>query len=326
MKILIIRFSSIGDIVLTSPVVRCIHEQIAGVEIHYLTKFAYRDIIASNPYITRKIYVKEDLANVLKELKKERYDFILDLHNSMRSFLVRLYLGRPSDVVNKLNIEKWLYVNFKWKVLPDIHIVDRYLEPVRKLRVLNDGKGLDYFIPAADYVSADQLPLTHLHGYVALVIGARHATKKLPLWKLQRLCSLLPLPVILIGGPEDAAEGLILSAADPLKIYNGCGKYSLNQSASLVKQSKYVITHDTGFMHIAAAFKKKIISIWGSTVPEFGMYPYFGSGHMEPGIVENKELNCRPCSKIGFEKCPKGHFNCMNQLEEERIILISNTF
>ena len=152
MKILIIRFSSIGDIVLTSPVIRCIHQQIAGVEIHYLTKFAYRDIIASNPYITRKFYVKDDLTTVLKELKKERYDFILDLHNSMRSFLVRCYLGRPSDVVNKLNIEKWLYVNFKWKVLPDIHIVDRYLEPVRKLSVLNDGKGLDYFIPSADYI------------------------------------------------------------------------------------------------------------------------------------------------------------------------------
>lgn len=326
MKILIIRFSSIGDIVLTSPVVRCIYQQIAGVEIHYLTKFAYRDIIASNPYITRKIYVKDDLTTVQKELKKERYDFILDLHNSMRSFLVRCKLGRPSDVVNKLNIEKWLYVNFKWKVLPDIHIVDRYLEPVRKLGVLNDGKGLDYFIPSADYIKADHLPLTHIHGYVALVIGARHATKKLPLWKLQRLCSLLPLPVILIGGPEDTADGLILSAADPVKIYNGCGKYSLNQSASLVKQAKYVITHDTGFMHIAAAFKKKIISIWGNTVPELGMYPYFGNDHMEPGIVENKELNCRPCSKIGFEKCPKGHFNCMNQLEEERIIAISNTF
>lgn len=325
MKILIIRFSSIGDIVLTSPVVRCIHQQLPGVEIHYLTQFAYKAIIEDNPYIKRKIYVKDDFRIIMSELKKERYDFILDLHNSMRSLWVRLLLGRPSDIVNKLNIEKWLYVNFRWNVLPDVHIVDRYLEPVRKLGVFNDGKGLDYFIPTADHVSAADLPLTHIHGYVALVIGARHETKKLPIWKLQRLCGLLPLPVILIGGPEDAADGQILSSADPIKIYNGCGRFSLNQSASVVSQSRFVITHDTGFMHIAAAFKKRIISVWGNTVPDFGMYPYLGSSLPASEIVETKGLKCRPCSKIGFPKCPKGHFRCMNQIDEEHIIAISNT-
>jgi ADP-heptose:LPS heptosyltransferase len=93
-------------------------------------------------------------------------------------------------------------------------------------------------------------------------------------------------------------------------VFNGCGKFNLNQSASLLKQSLAVFTHDTGLMHIAAAFKKQIFSIWGNTVPEFGMYPY----KTPFSIFENKKLQCRPCSKIGHNKCPLGHFKCMNDV------------
>ncbi len=319
MKILIIRFSSIGDIVLTTPVIRCLKKQLPGAEIHYLTKSAYRDIIEANPYLTRRFYLDNNFGTIIQQLKNERYDFIADLHTSLRSLLVRLQLWRPSNTFNKLNIEKWLLVNLKWNVLPDVHIVDRYLEPVRMLGVKNDGKGLDYFIPAKEVYPISSLPLTHLHGYIALVIGAKHATKKLPFEKLHRICSLLSLPIVLLGGPEDAAEGERLAQTDPVKIYNSCGKLSLNQSASLLQQSKLVITHDTGLLHIAAAFRKKIISIWGNTIPEFGMSPYFGSGKVNHLALEVKNLSCRPCSKIGYDQCPKGHFKCMMQIEESAI-------
>lgn len=181
MKLLIIRFSSIGDIVLTTPVIRCIKNQIPGAEVHYLTKDFYRDIIESNPYLSKKFYLKDNLRDLIHELKKEQYDFILDLHNNQRSWLIRTMLGRRWNTFNKLNIEKWLYVNFKLKVLPEVHIVDRYLEPVRLLGVKNDGRGLDYFIPAKEIIPLDELPLTHLHGFIALVIGAKHVTKKLPM-------------------------------------------------------------------------------------------------------------------------------------------------
>lgn len=325
MKILIIRFSSIGDIVLTTPVIRCLKEQIPNAEIHFLTKSAYREIIESNPYLSCRFYLDNNFRNILQQLRKQRYDFIVDLHTSLRSLLVRLQLWRPGNTFNKLNIEKWLFVNFKWKVLPDIHIVDRYLEPVRMLGVKNDGKGLDYFIPAKDRITVSSLPLTHLHGYIVLVIGAKHATKKLPLDKLQRLCNLLTLPVILLGGPEDAATGERLAAADPVKIYNGCGRFSLNQSASVLRQSKLVITHDTGLMHIAAAFRKKIISLWGNTVPELGMSPYYGNSEVNHITMEVKNLSCRPCSKIGYEQCPKGHFKCMMNLDESVIAASVNS-
>ena len=134
---------------------------------------------------------------------------------------------------------------------------------------------------------------------------------------LHVICKKIDQPIILLGGKEDEEKGKQIKDALGEKIYNACGKYNLNQSASLIKNAAKIITHDTGLMHIAAAFKKEIVSVWGNTVPEFGMYPYLsGTGHEGQGmLVEVKNLSCRPCSKIGYAKCPKGHFDCMNKIE-----------
>ena len=132
----------------------------------------------------------------------------------------------------------------------------------------------------------------------------------LPLESLVELCSLLNHPVVILGGPEDRATGeAIVSSLPDKALLNACGKYSIHQSASLLKQAKVLITHDTGLMHIGAAFQKRIISVWGNTVPRFGMFPYrSGSGSVQ---FEVKGLKCRPCSKIGHKQCPKKHFKCM---------------
>jgi heptosyltransferase-2 len=130
---------------------------------------------------------------------------------------------------------------------------------------------------------------------------------------LTELCTKIDHPVILIGGPEDRANGEQIAAADPVKIYNACGKFNLHESADLVKRAKLVISHDTGMMHIAAAFRKPIISIWGNTVPAFGMTPYYGSITVPNHISQAEKLWCRPCSKIGYNKCPLGHFDCMKR-------------
>lgn len=213
-------------------------------------------------------------------------------------------------------------------MMPVAHIVDRYLETVKDLGVKNDGEGLDYFISPKDVIKIEELPLTHLHGYIAIAIGTQHATKKYPLEKLKRLVSLLHYPIILLGGKEDFESGEAIRNQDKFKVFNACGKFSLNQSASIIKLSQLVITHDTGMMHVAAAFKKKIISLWGNTVPEFGMYPYFGDeekyhqDYFKSRVVEVAGLSCRPCSKLGFQKCPRGHFNCMNKINEEEIAAV----
>jgi heptosyltransferase-2 len=152
------------------------------------------------------------------------------------------------------------------------------------------------------------------------VIGAAHNTKKLPLEKLKELCSKIGHPIILLGGKEDNENGKQIASIDPIKIYNACGKFNLNESADLVHRSKVIITHDTGLMHIAAAFKKKIISVWGNTVPEFGMYPYYGKHQIQNARFEINGLWCRPCSKIGYAKCPRGHFKCMKQIKTDAIV------
>jgi ADP-heptose:LPS heptosyltransferase len=224
-----------------------------------------------------------------------------------------------SFTFDKLNLKKWYYVNFKVNKLPDKHIVDRYLEAVDVFDVHNDQQGLDYFIPRQDEVNLQELTPAFGEGFVGFAIGARHYTKKLPNEKIVAIIEKMELPVVLLGGGEDYDNGEVIASRCTQHVYNACGKYSVNQSASLVKQARAVITHDTGLMHVAAAFKKKIISVWGNTVPEFGMYPY--KPHPESQIFEIRGLNCRPCTKIGYSRCPKKHFKCMIDQDEAAIAL-----
>ena len=316
-KIHIIRFSSIGDIVLTTPVIRCIKEQKAGIEIHYLTKKIFKGILENNPYITKIHTIENDVKEVITELKKENFDLVIDLHNNIRSLQIKRALGKPSSSFKKFNIQKWLLVNLKIDRMPTIHIVDRYLKTVELLEIKNDNKGLDYFIPPHDEVNVTSLPLAHQNNYIGFVIGAKHFTKQLPIEKIIPICKKINKPIILLGGKEDSELANAIEKAVGNSIYNACGKYNLNQSASLIKQATKIITHDTGLMHIAAAFKKEIISVWGNTVPAFGFTPYLADAGSK--IIEVKNLSCRPCSKIGYNKCPKGHFNCMMMIDENEI-------
>jgi ADP-heptose:LPS heptosyltransferase len=318
MKILIIRFSAIGDIVWTSLVVRCCKQQLpAGTEIHFATKFKFRELVENNPYIDKTFYLKDSLSDLLKPLKVENYDYVIDLHNNLRSNLCKLYLAKKSYTFNKLSFKRFLYAKFKMDLMPhNVHVADRMLDAVKKLGVTNDHKGVDFFISQKQEVNVSEFPISLQNGYTVFIIGASQFTKKLPLHKMEELCLKIEGPIILVGGKEDQEKGdalvVSLSNKSPQKgIFNTSGKYSIGQSASIVKQASAVFGHDTGLTHIAAAYHSKIYSIWGNTVPTFGMYPYA----KENVFIENKELSCRPCSKLGRPKCPLGHFKCMNDLE-----------
>jgi ADP-heptose:LPS heptosyltransferase len=319
-KILLIRFSSIGDIVLTTPVIRCLRKQLPQAEIHFLTKPQYKSILEPNPYLD-KIHVL-DTSPLRKglNLRDENYTHVIDLHHNLRTLLFKQALGAPSSSYNKLNIEKFIRVYFKKNILPPIHIVDRYLATAAHLGVENDGMGLDYFIPES--VQTETINGFNLKAkpYLAWAIGAQHFTKQLPVANICKKIIDQDLIVVLLGGKEDVERAALIEKTCGEKVVNLCGKISLHQSAWLLKQAQVVHTNDTGLMHIAAAFNKSIISYWGNTVPEFGMTPYLP----KPSVNENKsayvilnqvkDLACRPCSKIGFDRCPKGHFNCMTSL------------
>jgi ADP-heptose:LPS heptosyltransferase len=316
-KILLVRFSSIGDIVLTTPVVRCLKEQVKGLELHYLTKRSFADLVQNNPHISKVYTIDKDIDEVVKELKKEKYDLVIDLHHNLRTLSLKLKLGVKTVSFDKLNYAKWLKVNLKIHKLPDVHIVDRYFETVKGLGVTNDNKGLDYFIPEKDKLDPAVLHPELAKAYYALVVGGSYYTKQIPLVKLVEICDRADKPVVLLGGKGDKALAEEVVKNSKGTVINSCGNLNLSQSASIIQQADKVITSDTGLMHIASAFKKEVISLWGNTVPEFGMYPYLPGANSK--ILEVKNLSCRPCSKLGYKKCPKGHFKCMMEIGVKEI-------
>lgn len=326
MKVLIIRFSSIGDIVLTTPVIRCLKQQVKDIEIHYLTKPQFKSILTTNIYIDKVHTLDSSFTNTINQLKLENFDEVIDLHNNIRTKRVKLALGKPSHAFNKLNFEKWLLVKLKTNRMPSIHIVDRYMETVAHLGVKNDGHGLDYFIPETESIDTSTLP----NNYIAFAIGGQHNTKKLPNSKIIEILQLLNYPTILVGGKEDAENGdTIIKALNKDNVINKCGELNLNQSALVVKNSKGLITHDTGMMHIGAALDIPILSVWGNTVPQLGMTPYYkqdSKAALQAELFEVLGLKCRPCSKIGYDKCPKGHFDCMVKQDSKAIADKANSF
>ena len=319
MKILVVRFSSIGDIVLTSPVVRCIHQQIPNAEIHFITKKSFESIVAANPYIQKTWCIEKSIEELIPQLKAEKFDFLVDLHNNIRSKSLIRKLGIPNASFPKLHLEKWLLVNFKKAMKTNLHVVERYFKAVEKLHVVNDNLPCDFFFQSGDEIDVASLGFESKK-FVAFAIGAQFATKRMPISKMIEVVSQIQHPIVLAGGSMDneTAENIV-TALPNQQIVNACGKFSLQQSASIVKQSAVLLTHDTGLMHIGSAFQIPIVSVWGNTVPALGMYPYFPTNENGFSIHEVANLKCRPCSKIGFKTCPKKHFNCMNLQDAKAI-------
>ena len=318
---MLIRFSSIGDIVLTTPIIRCLKQQLYGVELHFLTKETNKTILSGNPYIDKLHYLQSSLGQTIKYIKEAQFDLIIDLHNNLRSRLISLFCGVKIIRFNKINIAKWLMVNFKINVLPNKHIVDRYFEAIKALSIKNDRKGLDFFIePAHQY----EHPFLN-EPYIAIAVGAKHFTKCIPPEKLIYIVKKIPQRFVLLGDKNDMLSAQIINKQFPKKTLNLCGKINLQQSASVIKNAKAVITGDTALMHIAAAFNKPVFSVWGNTIPQFGMYSYLFKNDKkltinDLHIYENNNISCRPCSKIGFSKCPKKHFKCMLGINYSKLV------
>ncbi|HMH20986.1 MAG TPA: glycosyltransferase family 9 protein [Puia sp.] len=354
MKFLIIRFSSIGDIVLTTPAIRCLKQQLPDAELHFLSRGIFKDVTLHNPYIDRRFYYDNNLGELIGQLKEEQYDYVIDFQKNVRSYKIRAALKTKTLSFKKLRVQKFFLTKLGVDIMPGRHITQRCLDTLLPLGVADDGYGLDYFLDKKDRVQESDLPASHRDGYVAVVIGASYFTKKMPVIKLQQLCLLIDRPVVLIGGGEDVREGEAIAAADPEKIVNVCGRFSLNGSADLIRQSELVISHDTGMQYIACAFGKQVLAIWGGTSPLLDVEPYYGERRWAGGGAERRSgpglrrpgpgamhgvnglgpdvehpapytnfvvpgLRCQPCSSFGKKKCPAGHFSCMHSHDVQAI-------
>ena len=320
MKILVIRFSSMGDIIYTTPVVRCLKKQLPNADVHFITKPAFKYIYDNNPYVDKLLLLKPKLSDTIADIRAERYDYIIDLHNNLRTSIIKLRTRIPSSTYNKQTVRKWLSLKLRKNLVPNVHLVDRYLQAVKFLGVSNDGEPIDYYVKQS-YEITNLLPVTHQNGYIAFVIGATHFTKRMPNRKIISICKDIAGPVLLLGGNDVQANGDEITAAIGQKVYNACGKTTLDESVYLVSQAKGIIGFDTGLTHIAEAFNRPIVSIWGGTVPDLlGVQPYM----VNDAEVIWINLPCRPCSKFGLEKCPLGHFKCMNNIPEQTVIDFAN--
>ena len=319
LKVLLLRFSSIGDIVLTTPVIRALSQR-NDMEIHFLTKKKFQDVLLHHPAIHSLHTFEKEIDELVPQLKLEKFDLVIDLHRNLRSARLKTALKVKSYSFSKVNLQKWLLVNFKMNTLPKVHIVERYMETLKPLGMHYDHRGLDYFSGVEKAEVLRLLPEKFQLAYHAFVVGGAHFTKQIPVEMLIHLAQQSPLPVVLLGGKEDEEKAELVVEALKDKTLNLCGKCSLNQSAAVLEHAQKVITADTGLMHIAAAYKKEIHSFWGNTVPDFGMYPLLPKGQEHLSHLHQVEgLSCRPCSKIGFNACPKKHFRCMKDIQLNKV-------
>lgn len=309
MKILVIRFSSIGDIILTTPVLRWLAQ--LNAEVHYLTKSNYTELVCSNPHIHSTHTLDKNIDLTIDLLKKENFDTVIDLHKNIRSKKVSKALGATYITFNKLNIQKWLFVNFKVNLLPKKHLIDRYAEALKPLHLDTANRGVEYYFPQNFSFDLAKHQLRKKE-YLSIVIGGTYTTKQIPFDIILSLINRLNRHVVLLGGgKQDSIKAAKIVAKAPKYVSNLVNKITLTEAAYVIKHSSSVITSDTGLMHIASAFEVPIHTVWGNTHPAFGMYAY----RQKNTEIHNYllDLPCQPCSKLGSHSCPRSHFDCMKK-------------
>lgn len=302
-KILVIRLSSIGDIVLTTPVIRCLKLQL-NAEVDFLTKSRYKQILISNPNINR-ILVFGEVSN--ESLRSHNYDYVIDLQNNFRTLMMRLSLPFKYYAFPKNNFKRLLLIYFGINILND-HIVDRYFKAVQRLSVYNDNEGVDYITRT---VSNKGFDLDQ--DYICWSLGGSYENKKLSYKQIFNAISKLKIPVLLIGGlAEKEISNKIVSNINRKNIFDLCGEISIDESAYYMQNSKLNLTNDTGMMHIASAFNVPIISFWGCTRPELGFAPYLPNAS-SVNIIPSK--SDRPCSKHG-QHCKIRANGCIKEIDD----------
>lgn len=334
-KILIIRLSSIGDIVLASPLIRVLRENFPRTQLDFVVKSEYAELVKFNHHLSSVIELRtsdfHELRQLRKKIREERYDVIFDIHNSLRSRFLRAFSrGRAVTVVNKRAFERFVLIKFKWNLYKSaVPVAERYLETAHQFGVRNDGKGLEIFVPDGTLSSISSMMGKYRLGQYGAVIGiapsAKHNTK---MWLQERFGEVAleaarthHAKVFLFGGSEDfiRCEQITRSVNSSLGAeasVNLAGTLSLLETAAALDFCDIVLCNDTGIMHLAAARQRNILAIFGPTVKEFGFFPYGTNAT----VIEQNNLPCRPCTHIGSSVCPVGHFRCMKDTTVEQVV------
>jgi heptosyltransferase-2 len=337
-RTLVIRLSSVGDIILSSLLLRTLHQRFPECRIDYLVKTAYSELVRFNPHVSSVIEFPDgggwsELHRLRRTIHATGYDLVLDIHDSIRSRY--LCFGLPHvERIRKRKLARFLLVRTKWDVYEFFHgapsVAERYLETVEDYGVSNDELGLEVVVPA-DAQSRGEAILGEggiRKGSVILGIcpGARHKTKMwLPERYAETACRLAGdknVAVLLFGHGDEEKELCETIKAGIARINPGtcvvnvAGRLSLMETAALMDHCSVILTNDTGLMHLAAARKRKVVAIFGPTVRELGFFPYGTTST----VIEDISLPCRPCTHVGSSRCPKGHFKCMKNIAVDQVV------
>lgn len=327
MRILIIRLSSIGDILLTTAFIRQTRQTFPEAELDFVVKKKFSELIRYNPNIDN-LYEYDDSKNInLSEFVKlfsgRSYDYIFDLHNNFRSIYLRQKISANKKFhIRKDKLAQIALVKFKWRRYAQLKsIPERYLDVGISAGIPDDGKGLEIFwrekIETRVIGHFKKMKIDMMRPAIGLTPGAGYFTKQWPIEYFERLIGLIntrgSCNIFIIGGDNESELGKQLIQFP--NVYNFTGIFNILESGVAVSKLKCLISNDSGMMHMAAAVHTPVIAIFGSSVKEFGFYPYRAHGF----VVENKDAKCRPCSHVGKKTCPKGHFMCMRDIQPEEV-------
>lgn len=341
-KTLIIRFSSIGDIVLASPLLRVLRKKFPSSQIDFVTRKEYADLIRYNPNINFTLEFDATqgfraLRYLKEKIRREQYDLVLDIHNSIRSRYLRCMVGADDVMtINKRVIARMILVAFKKNYYRDIvSVADRYIESLQKHNIENDMKGLELYIPDNIMFAVSRRMATFELDRYKQIIGfcpsAKHSTKRWPQERFVeagiRLANELDAKILVFGGTTDKSicssiAQSINAVSEAKRAVDLSGEFSLLETAAAMEFCDVVVTNDSGLMHIASAMKKKIVALFGSTVREFGFFP-IGEENI---VLERTGLYCRPCSHIGLNECPEKHFKCMTDIQAAEVVQAVTSF
>ncbi|GBD89384.1 ADP-heptose--LPS heptosyltransferase 2 [bacterium BMS3Abin04] len=310
-SVLIIRLSSLGDVLLTTPLIRTLRNKYPNISIDFVVKESYLEALKYNIHLRQILTYHPDRTKELTEqLKKKRYNLVIDLQNNLRSNKISSKLKARKVVFKKPTLKKFLLVKFKINLLTDKKPIPvLYSQSVKSIEL--DGKGLELFIPSEIKSGLDE------DKYIGFCPGSRHFTKMWPAEYFIELGNMLTqngFKIVLFGGRDDKEITDQIEKRIKYSI-NLCNNNKLLQTAKDMKKCSLVVCNDSGLMHTASAVQTPVAAVFGSTVQEFGFSPYKAKAI----ILENKSLSCRPCSHIGRDKCPKDHFKCMLDIKPKDV-------
>jgi len=299
-----------GDILLTSPLIRSIKNQNPSLQIDFVLKEEFFELLKNNPYLTNIYKYSKEISEkekLIRTLKSNNYELIIDLQNNNRSRQINYRLRKKIFQFNKNNFKKFLLVHFKinrLKKAPQIPV--RY---AKAAGIKLDNGGLEIF---TDNIADSRLELNKK--YIGLCPGAKHFTKRWPKEYFIDLGKMLETSgyKVALFGSTDESETIKEIESQLGNALNLCSE-SILLTAANMKMCKAIYTNDSGTMHLSCAVDVPVIAFFGSTVKEFGFYPYKNQNV----VLEIENLPCRPCTHIGRDSCPLKHFKCMKEIKPE---------